>query len=92
MAYGKLYRESGPNKVVNSYMIPYSVPLCRSILPDCHLTFFGAAGFNFVGARTIGCSIQSFFFLRSVIEYPEFLTGIFGRTESALVVFGPRIE
>ena len=37
MAYSKLYRESGTNK-----MAP--------------------AGFNFVGARTIGCSIQSFFF------------------------------
>ena len=65
LAYSKLYRESGPNKMA---------PLASICWSENNRL------------------LDPVFFLRSVIEYPEILTGIFGRMESALVVFGPWIE
>ena len=77
--------------LLTALLLKYLGKQLNVVLPMACSKLYRESGPNFVGARTIGCSIQSFFF-RSVIEYPEILTGIFGRMKSSLVVFGPWIE
>ena len=78
--------------LLTALLLKYLGKQLNVVLPMAYRKLYREIGPIFVGARTIGCSIQSFFFFRSVTEYPEFLTGIFGRMENALVVFGPWIE